>query len=202
MKTNSWNIFFSILLRSHFKILSLNRKKESVSHTILRGQVSLDNSAANDRRRGATEQGHAKSEQRAAVPPASFEYSGKLFKWWHLVLAHVPILFPRTNPGIQHLSCHLPFFLQRKSEKILHIGDTSALEATIAENVDGCAHKKIKPQGVFSPSVLYPGLARPGRLKATVTCIKAEALHRWKISTTLCEEFRIKVPVVTEMAEI
>lgn len=111
--------------------------------------MSLDNSAANDRRRGATEQGHAKSEQRAAVPPASLEYSGKLFKWWHLVLAHVLILFPRTNPGIQHLSCHLPFFLQRKSKKILHMGDTSALEATIAGNVDGCALKKLNPRVYF-----------------------------------------------------
>lgn len=122
-----------------------------MAHTVLRGQMSLDNSAANEQKMGSYRAGQldAKSEQGADVPPASSEYSGKLVKRWHLVLAHVPILSCKTNPGTQHTSCHLPFFYRRKSEKILHICETSAFKATIAENVDDFALQKVTPRAYF-----------------------------------------------------
>lgn len=122
-----------------------------MAHTVLRGQMSLDNSSANEQKMGSYRAGQldAKSEQGADVPPASSEYSGKLVKRWHLVLAHVPILSCKTNPGTQHMSCHLPFFFQRKREKILHICETSAFKATIAGNVDVCALQKINARAYF-----------------------------------------------------
>lgn len=152
MKKNSW-FFKKTLLNSLFKILNLNRKKQCKRASVFRGQMGLDNPAANERKMGVYQAGQldAKSEQGVDVPPASSEYSGKLVKRWHLVLAHVPILSYKTNPGTQHISCHLPFFFQRKSDKILHFGETSAFKATIAGNVDDCALQKMNPRACFVP---------------------------------------------------